>query len=142
MRIGLLYVIAGIGGSLLSSLFVRTTISVGASGALFGLLGAMLSELLVNWTIYENKLPALLTLLLIIIINLSVGILPHVDNFAHLGGFVTGFLLGFVLFIRPQYGWVCKRKIPFGYMAPSSKSKYKTYRYITLLLALILLISG
>ncbi|KAL2488901.1 RHOMBOID-like 1 [Forsythia ovata] len=142
VRIGLLYVIAGIGGSLSSSLFVRTTISVGASGALFGLLGAMLSELLVNWTIYENKLQALLTLLLIIIINLSVGILPHVDNFAHFGGFVTGFLLGFVLLIRPQYGWVSKRKVPAGYMAPSSKSKYKTYQYIMLTVALILLISG
>ena len=30
-------------------------VSVGASGALFGLLGAMLSELITNWTIYENK---------------------------------------------------------------------------------------
>ncbi|EPS59358.1 hypothetical protein M569_15449, partial [Genlisea aurea] len=55
LRIGLLYVISGIGGSLSSALFVRTTISVGASGALFGLLGAMLSELLINWTIYEKK---------------------------------------------------------------------------------------
>lgn len=54
-KVGLLYVLSGVGGSLLSSLFVRTTISVGASGALFGLLGAMLSELLINWTIYENK---------------------------------------------------------------------------------------
>lgn len=55
VRIGLLYVIAGFGGSLLSSLFIQQGISVGASGALFGLLGAMLSELIVNWTIYENK---------------------------------------------------------------------------------------
>ena len=30
-------------------------VSVGASGALFGLLGAMLSEILTNWTIYANK---------------------------------------------------------------------------------------
>lgn len=55
MRLGLLFVISGMGGSVLSSLFVRTTISVGASGALFGLLGGMLSELLTNWTIYTNK---------------------------------------------------------------------------------------
>ncbi|KAI7982812.1 RHOMBOID-like protein 1 [Camellia lanceoleosa] len=97
VRIGLLYIISGLGGSLLSALFIRTTISVGASGALFGLLGGMLAELLTNWTIYTNKLAALLTLILIIAINLAVGILPHVDNFAHVGGFVTGFFLGFVL---------------------------------------------
>lgn len=46
---------SGFGGSLLSSLFTASSISVGASGALFGLLGGMLSELLTNWTIYANK---------------------------------------------------------------------------------------
>lgn len=55
VRIGTLYVISGVGGSLLSSLFMVSNISVGASGALFGLLGSMLSELITNWTIYENK---------------------------------------------------------------------------------------
>lgn len=47
--------LSGFGGSVLSSLFIRNSISVGASGALFGLLGAMLSELFTNWTIYTNK---------------------------------------------------------------------------------------
>ncbi|KAK6163165.1 hypothetical protein DH2020_000029 [Rehmannia glutinosa] len=141
VRVGLLYVISGIGGSLLSSLFVRNTISVGASGALFGLLGAMLSELLVNWTIYENKLESLLSLLLIILINMAVGILPHVDNFAHLGGFITGFLLGFVLLIRPQFGYINKKKAP-GYIITSSKSKYKAYQCVFLIVSVILLTVG
>lgn len=40
---------------MLSSLFIQYGISVGASGALFGLLGSMLSEIIANWTMYENK---------------------------------------------------------------------------------------
>ncbi|AED91128.1 RHOMBOID-like protein 3 [Arabidopsis thaliana] len=55
VRIGVIYLLSGIGGSVLSSLFIRNSISVGASGALFGLLGSMLSELFTNWTIYSNK---------------------------------------------------------------------------------------
>ncbi|KAF9601742.1 hypothetical protein IFM89_022856 [Coptis chinensis] len=141
VRIGMLYLISGIGGNVLSALFIQDSISVGASGALFGLLGSMLSELLTNWTIYSNKLAALLTLLLIIAINLAVGILPHVDNFAHIGGFASGLLLGFVILIRPQYGWVSKRSVPPGYIT-SAKSKHKMYQYILLVTALILLIVG
>jgi membrane associated rhomboid family serine protease len=55
VRVGAIYLASGVGGSVLSSLFIRDNISVGASGALFGLLGAMLSELFTNWTIYTNK---------------------------------------------------------------------------------------
>lgn len=142
VRIGLLYMISGFGGSLLSSLFNREGISVGASGALFGLLGAMLSELLTNWTIYANKFAALLTLIFIIAINLAVGILPHVDNFAHLGGFTSGFLLGFVFLIRPQYGYFNQRNNPRGYAAPSAKSKHKPYQYVLWITSLLLLIAG
>ncbi|OMO97922.1 Plant lipid transfer protein/Par allergen [Corchorus olitorius] len=139
VRIGILYLLSGFGGSVLSSLFIRNSISVGASGALFGLLGAMLSELITNWNIYTNKAAALLTLLIIIVINLAIGILPHVDNFAHIGGFLTGFLLGFILLPRPQFGWLERRNIPTG---TQLKSKYKPYQYILWLVSLVLLIVG
>lgn len=55
VKFGLIYLISGFGGNILSALFLRNSISVGASGALLGILGAMLSELLINWTIYANK---------------------------------------------------------------------------------------
>lgn len=84
----------------------------------------------------------LLTLLLIIALNLAVGILPHVDNFAHVGGFVTGFLLGCVLLLRPQFGWVNLNKAPPGYFVAAKKSKYKIYQYILLMFSLAFLLTG
>lgn len=72
VRVGAIYLLSGIGGSILSSLFIQRSISVGASGALFGLLGAMLSELLTNWTIYSNKVKAPITWL-----SLSINCILH-----------------------------------------------------------------
>ncbi|KAF8115582.1 hypothetical protein N665_0025s0050 [Sinapis alba] len=139
VKIGWIYVMSGMGGSILSSLFIRNGISVGASGALFGLLGSMLSELLTNWTIYSNKIAAFLTLLFVIVINLGIGILPYVDNFAHVGGFLTGFLLGFLLLARPQIKWFAREQMPQG-RRPTPK--YKLYQYILWLLSLALLLVG
>lgn len=76
---------------------------------------------------------------MIVAINLAVGILPHVDNFAHIGGFLTGFLLGFVLLPRPQLGWMERRTLPAGVRV---NSKYKAYQYVLGLLSLILLVAG
>ncbi|XP_076899618.1 RHOMBOID-like protein 2 isoform X2 [Bidens hawaiensis] len=137
-RIGLLYIVSGMGGSLLSSLFVRKTISVGASGALFGLLGAMLSELLTNWGIYANKIAALVMLVVMICMNLLVGILPHVDNFAHIGGFITGFFLGFILLARPQLDWI----VAPGYYGHPMKPQFKIYQYVLIVISVIALFLG
>ncbi|MED6180435.1 Retinoblastoma-like protein 1 [Stylosanthes scabra] len=144
--IGLLYVISGFGGSLVSSLFIQENIAVGASGALFGLLGAMLSELITNWSIYDNKIGALLTLVIVIVINLAMGLLPHVDNFAHIGGFLSGFLLGFVFLIRPQLAWV-KQQYALSSSSPNSplslkKPKFKKYQCLLWVFSLLLLILG
>ncbi|KAM7256408.1 hypothetical protein ACFE04_012149 [Oxalis oulophora] len=110
--VGLLYVLTGFGGSLSSALLIQLGVSVGASGAIFGLLGSMLSELITNWSIHTNKVVRLLILLFIVIFSLASGIhQQHVDNFAHLGGFTSGFLLGFVFLIRPQNGWVNQRRV-------------------------------
>lgn len=77
--------------------------------------------------------------MVIITINLGIGLFPHVDNFAHIGGFLSGFLLGFVLLIRPQFGWLERHDLP-----PSTQvtSKYKAYQYVFWVIALLLLIAG
>lgn len=139
VKIGTLYIISGIGGSLMSSLAIQRKISVGASGALFGLLGAMLSELLINWTLYANKCAALLTLIVVIALNMAVGMVPHVDSSAHIGGFICGFLLGFILLIRPQFGWVNRKNISLEYDMNHIKPKHKVYQYVLWILAFVLL---
>lgn len=142
VRVGFLYVISGLGGSILSALFFRQDISVGASGAVFGLLGSMLSELITNWSMYTNKVTSLVILVVIIAVNLAFGILPHVDNFSHIGGFLSGFLLGFVFLIRPQFSWIRQRYASPNYLASSRNPKFKVYQYILWVISLILLIVG
>ncbi|TYG42559.1 hypothetical protein ES288_D12G266800v1 [Gossypium darwinii] len=140
VRVGVIYLLSGFGGGILSSLFMQHTTTVGASGALFGLIGAMCSEFLTNWTIYTYKVTAVTTFIAIIVLNLAVGVLPHIDNFANIGGFFTGFLLGFVLLFRPQSGWINPQHRPAG---AAVIPKYKPYQYVfCVIVAVLLLIVG
>ncbi|XP_057771371.1 RHOMBOID-like protein 3 [Salvia miltiorrhiza] len=134
VRIGIMYLISGFGGSLLSVLFIRNSISIGASGALFGLLGAMLSKLITNRSIYTNKVAALLTLIVIVMINLGVGILPHVDNFAHIGGLLTGILLGFILLPCPQFAWLARHNPAAGIRGVTQGEIVNSYLFIIIII--------
>ncbi|KAJ9179055.1 hypothetical protein P3X46_010879 [Hevea brasiliensis] len=100
----------------------------------------MISLLLIEIPL-EQEFGFFSTLLLIITLNLAFGLIPHVDNPAHIGGFLSGFLLGFILLIRPQYGYVSRRYIPAGYDI-KRKPKHKCYQYIMSITALIVLIIG
>ena len=81
---------------------------------------------------------ALSSLSVIILVNLAVGVLPRVDNFAHIGGFLTGSLLGFIFLLRPQFGWVEDQSED----AISGKSKHNLYQRMLLVGSSILLVSG
>ncbi|XP_057969360.1 RHOMBOID-like protein 5 [Malania oleifera] len=144
LRIGVLYVLSGVGGSIASCFYNADSksLSVGASGALFGLLGAMLSELITNWTIYAKKCAALVSLVLVICVSMAIGFLPHVDGSSHSGGFASGFLLGFILLVRPQFGYVSQKCVHPGYEMNKTKSKYKCYQYFLWITAFVLFIIG
>lgn len=85
-----IYLVSAISGSLLSCLFT-TTISAGASGAIFGLLGSLLYFGLHYRLYLGNSLKN--QIIPIIILNLFIGfILPGIDTSAHIGGLVGGYL--------------------------------------------------
>ncbi len=99
-RMGLVYFVAGLAGSL-ASVFTSdpSGLSAGASGAIFGLLGA-----LVGWLLRrrDRLLPAGRSLLLQLggwaVFNVVLGFrIPGIDNAAHLGGCAAGLLLGWLM---------------------------------------------
>jgi len=99
-----IYLIAGLTGAILGIAWHPFTVVAGASGAIFGVAGALLA------CFYFGELPfprravkaLLLSLLVFIGYNLLLGILnPPADNAAHIGGLVSGFLLGLLLLRIP-----------------------------------------
>ncbi|KAH9575488.1 hypothetical protein CY35_01G113200 [Sphagnum magellanicum] len=112
MKVTLTYITSGFAGNVLSALFVHGRVSVGASGAFMGLLGATMSSILINWKLYPRRTPSLVAVIFFGAINLAFGLMPLVDNFMHIGGATTGFLLGNLLMIRPEFGWITRRCFP------------------------------
>lgn len=94
----LLYFISGICGSLASIFWYENTVSVGASGAIFGLYGAILGLLLTSAYPPNEKKGILLFVGPYIGINLLYGMLGGIDNAAHIGGLVSGAIFGVILF--------------------------------------------
>ena len=105
LRFSLIYVLAGLSGSALSYMFNKTAIAAGASGAIFGILGALAAYLLVHRSALGDMGRRNLTsLAMIAALNLGIGlIIPNIDNWAHLGGLVGGFLMGLALAPRYRY---------------------------------------
>ena len=85
-----IYFISMITGGLLSALF-NDGISIGASGAIFGLLGALL-YFGFHFRLYLSE--ALKTRIIpVIILNLIIGfVVPGIDVACHIGGLIGGFL--------------------------------------------------
>ena len=102
----LIFLISGVGGNILSAIFLPQYISVGASGGIFGLIGACLADILLNWNILFIKSGdsdvktgrrnawAIFWVILEVIVNILLGTTPYIDNFTHLGGLMYGFFCG------------------------------------------------
>lgn len=97
-----IYLVSGIGGNLLSLAGKIVSdgwaVSLGASGAIFGLDGLLLALVLFSHRRMENVTP--LRVILMICMSLYSGFTGgNVDNLAHIGGLLVGFALGVLLSI-------------------------------------------
>ncbi|CAM0138882.1 unnamed protein product [Umbelopsis sp. WA50703] len=98
LRFAILYFAAGIWGFVFGALFGSPSRpSMGCSGALFGLIGFMFVDILLNWKDTVQPWRELTKLAITTIISLVLGLLPGLDNFAHLGGFIIGIVAGIML---------------------------------------------
>ncbi|QQR93233.1 rhomboid family intramembrane serine protease [bacterium] len=104
----IVYLFSGITGSaasyLVNTIMNANSLSVGASGAIFGLLGLLLSQKFIEKrNIMKGKLKRYVNidynnLIVIILVNLVIGFsISNIDNSAHIGGLIGGFLLGLIL---------------------------------------------
>lgn len=115
------YMIAGILGNIASFMFSPNW-GVGASGAIFGLLGALLYFGLERPALFKKFFGY--NILVIIVINLGYGLSTSgIDNFAHIGGLIGGFLAS-------------------GIISRSEKSHWYLNRYLYIILTITIFVSG
>jgi membrane associated rhomboid family serine protease len=96
----IIYMLSGFAGSAATLIWRPDSVSVGASGAIFGVAGALAAM------VYFKKLPVDRALLkrdvgsigIMIFYNLVIGAaVPIINNSAHVGGLIAGLILGFAL---------------------------------------------
>lgn len=103
IRFFIVYMSAGIFGFVMGGNFAATGIaSTGASGSLFGIIALTFLDLLYSWKDRVNPTKDLMYLFIDIIISFVLGLLPGLDNFSHIGGFLMGLALGICILHSPN----------------------------------------
>jgi rhomboid protease GluP len=118
---GAVYLISGVGASLTSTAWRPNGLSAGASGAIFGLAGALISSFYLG----EFSLPSVAvkgTLRSVVMFagyNLLFGAVSgRTDNAAHVGGLVTGLILGaLVARVAPEHDNPLRRFVVISVVA-------------------------
>ena len=123
----LIFLLACVGGNITSCLFLSPSISVGASGGIFGLLGVCLADILINLDLLTLRnhrdvldpahkgfpyYTVMFWILVEVSLNVLLGFTPFVDQFAHVAGllFGVGFGIPFLRWLK-GYGF-------FGTVSP------------------------
>lgn len=94
-RFAFIYFLSGIGASVASFSFTQS-VSAGASGAIFGLFGSLLFFGLNHKRLFSQTMGK--NIIIVIGINVLIGVfVPQIDQAAHLGGLVFGFIASIIV---------------------------------------------
>lgn len=106
MRVLVIYLLSGLGGNLLSLLMDlligEFAVSAGASGAVFGFTGALLCLAIRNHGRIGNLTKQ--GMLVVTVLSLYLGFTGEgVDNAAHIGGLLMGFIVTFLIYRKRNF---------------------------------------
>uniref|UniRef100_A0A480SAP8 Inactive rhomboid protein n=1 Tax=Sus scrofa TaxID=9823 RepID=A0A480SAP8_PIG len=103
-RIAIIYLLSGVTGNLASAIFLPYRAEVGPAGSQFGILACLFVELFQSWQILARPWRAFFKLLAVVLFLFAFGLLPWIDNFAHISGFVSGLFLSFAFLPYISFG--------------------------------------
>ena len=118
-RMLIIYIISGLYGNFVSLSFNTTTISVGASGAIFGLIGSIFVIMYLSKN-FNKKMIGQLLIALVVLIVFSL-FMSIINIMAHLGGFISGVLITLI-----------------GYYFKTQRSLFWSFLIVFLLIFIIL----
>ena len=118
-RMLIIYIISGLYGNFVSLSFNTTTISVGASGTIFGLIGSIFVIMYLSKN-FNKKMIGQLLIALVVLIVFSL-FMSNINIMAHLGGFISGVLITLI-----------------GYYFKTQRSLFWSFLIVFLLIFIIL----
>lgn len=118
-RMLIIYIISGLYGNFVSLSFNTTTISVGASGAIFGLIGSIFVIMYLSKNFNKKMIGQLLIALFVLIVFSPF--MSNINIMAHLGGFISGVLITLI-----------------GYYFKTQRSLFWSFLIVFLLIFIIL----
>jgi rhomboid protease GluP len=103
-RFLLCFLLTGLAASTVSIWNNSSAVSAGASGAIFGLYGVFMSLLTTGVAGKKLRASLLGSMGLFVLVNLLYGLKDDVDNAAHMGGLVSGLVIG--LLLAGEWKWM------------------------------------
>jgi rhomboid protease GluP len=97
-RLAAAYLLSGVVGGATSVFWHELSISAGASGAIFGLYGVFLAMLTTNLIEKSARKSLMISIGIFVFYNLANGMKAGIDNAAHMGGLISGLLIGYAFY--------------------------------------------